>query len=323
MYYCFVSADFENLDHSNPLFIQSEYAKRIGKYICCDLARRIVVDKDDNEISISGNSVLLRASCETIDDAIEFLLYRGADLVERPDDIDKIEHWDNLSVVKRNIHTLSHEEILTRNFHEDFRAFLRKNEKVFIKSCKKGITIKTLSKYLLDGNNELLELIASLSKNNNDTFLCSKCYEIKKDSLGTKEARFFVLDNRIVNYSRMVHSIKHTVPKSLISAACEIVEIIHSSNLFPQNYVLDLAEFMDEDQKFIDVVEMNPISTSLCYINNSIFLETVPEIKNVKDYFQAGNEYCYDFLFNRERYVLDRLAGQNYEYIRTSDYCLF
>jgi len=80
---------------------------------------------------------------------------------------------------------------------------------------------------------------------------------------------------------------------------------------------------MDEDQKFIDVVEMNPISTSLCYINNSIFLETVPEIKNVKDYFQAGNEYCYDFLFNRERYVLDRLAGQNYEYIRTSDYCLF
>lgn len=79
--------------------------------------------------------------------------------------------------------------------------------------------------------------------------------------LGTREIRHVILNNQVVNSSRALHSLKHTVPKSHKNIAIHMVDHIRRLGVFPANYALDLGEFIDSNgNSYIDIVELNPIS---------------------------------------------------------------
>ena len=82
--------------------------------------------------------------------------------------------------------------------------------------------------------------------------------------LGTREIRHIILNNQVVNSSRALHSLKHTVPKSHKNIAIHMVDHIRRLGVFPANYALDLGEFIDSNgNSYIDIVELNPISCSI------------------------------------------------------------
>ena len=57
--------------------------------------------------------------------------------------------------------------------------------------------------------------------------------------LGTREIRHIILNNQVVNSSRALHSLKHTVPKSHKNIAIHMVDHIRRLGVFPANYALD------------------------------------------------------------------------------------
>lgn len=65
--------------------------------------------------------------------------------------------------------------------------------------------------------------------------------------LGTREIRHIILNNQVVNSSRALHSLKHTVPKSHKNIAIHMVDHIRRLGVFPANYALDLGEFIDSN----------------------------------------------------------------------------
>lgn len=130
--------------------------------------------------------------------------------------------------------------------------------------------------------------------------------------LGTREIRHIILNNQVVNSSRALHSLKHTVPKSHKNIAIHMVDHIRRLGVFPANYALDLGEFIDSNgNSYIDIVELNPISCSMCYVNNSIYADVVPEIGECQRQLMMGAEFCYDAIANPKNYdmLLRRFHG--------------
>lgn len=82
-----------------------------------------------------------------------------------------------------------------------------------------------------------------------------------------------------------------------------MVDHIRRLGVFPANYALDLGEFIDSNgNSYIDIVELNPISCSMCYVNNSIYADVVPEIGECQRQLMMGAEFCYDAIANPKDY---------------------
>ena len=150
--------------------------------------------------------------------------------------------------------------------------------------------------------------------------MISELYGIRSDSLGNKESRHFVVDGKIVNSSRQLKSIRHAVPQNLLTHAEEIVKSISQVQGFPKNYVIDICEFERGGRSFVDVVEMNPVTTSLCYVNNSVFFEMVPEVVSIRNKLRMGVEFCFDAITHPERYLQKRHSGVSYAYYSETQY---
>ena len=96
---------------------------------------------------------------------------------------------------------------------------------------------------------------------------------------------------------------------------------IRSLGVFPANYVLDLGEFVDcNGDSYIDIVELNPISCSMCYVNNSIYADVVPEISECQHQLMMGVEFCYDSIANPKNYDTLRISNKNYTYVSDNQY---
>ena len=118
----------------------------------------------------------------------------------------------------------------------------------------------------------------------------------------------------------MLHSLKHTVPKSRKNIA---IHIIRRLGVFPANYALNLGEFIDSNgNSYIDIVELNPISCSMCYVNNSIYADVVPEIGECQRQLMMGAEFCYDAIANPKNYDMLRISNKSYTYTSDNQYAL-
>ena len=90
---------------------------------------------------------------------------------------------------------------------------------------------------------------------------------------------------------------------------------------FPANYVLDLCEFTDNNgNSYVDIVELNPLSCSMCFVNNSIFSADVPEIRECQKLLLMGYEFCFDALRNPQNYAITRTSNKSYSYASDSRY---
>ena len=93
MLYGFIKEDIKQLDKENPLYIQARYAQKIGKYCEMDLNKKIVIDNVGNAISIDNELIMLRCTCDNLNQGIRIYKEKGANLFEKYEDIQKIENW--------------------------------------------------------------------------------------------------------------------------------------------------------------------------------------------------------------------------------------
>ena len=100
-----------------------------------------------------------------------------------------------------------------------------------------------------------------------------------------------------------------------------MVDHIRRLGVFPANYALDLGEYIDSNgNSYIDIVELNPISCSMCYVNNSIYADVVPEIGECQRQLMMGAEFCYDAIANPKNYDMLRISNKNYTYVSDNQY---
>ncbi len=320
MLYCFVKQDLHNSEEDHPLMLQANYAKRLGSFCCCDLLNGSVTDQEGKPVGVEGERIFLRADCRSLATAYGMLARRGGVLVETADDAERIEHWDSLALTDREIVDISVADILNRAFSEGARRILDKYPFAFIKSREKGFTAQVRSSKLLRGDRDIADFLVRQSRETSGELMLTKLLHVKRDSLGRRESRHFVMRGKIVNSSRSVHSVKHTVPRAQMEKAALFVERISRSGKFPENYALDIGDFEDDGALLTDIVEINPISSALCYVNNSVFDVEVPEIAELRTRMGLGAEYCFDALTHPERYVQRRLSNVSYEYISTENH---
>lgn len=309
MLYCFVDKDIDSLEERDPLMLQYNYAKHIGKCLIINSACQNV-----QEISTTGNAeekIWLRATCENARYGQQIIEKNGRRIIETENEIRKIEHWERLNITKRKIYSCMLSDV--KSLPMFILQNISKYANCFIKTRKKGMCAIIPTSKLLNGDVSL-EKIQSIC--NQDEILISEYLDVKKDSLGKRETRFFVLNGKILNASRMVRSIKHFVIPSHYIFAQEIVYRISQKEAFPQNYVLDIGEFISNGQKMLDVVELNPITTFMCYVNNSIFDLYTREISPYPEGVDFGSEFCLDALQHPDDYMDVRISNREYQYWR-------
>ena len=321
MLYCFVEEDLLGLCDDNPLLIQVNYAKRLGLFCSCSLTKETIHDEELRLIDLNCEHVFLRATCDTTTQAACIIEKSGAKLIETPDDIRMIENWDSLPLAKRRIFSVKFKDLLDETFSDSLEAFLSATPFIFAKTRKKGFCVEISSQRLLHFDSEISDFFNSHCTHKSDELMISEKLEVKADSLGLRETRHFVFNGTISNSSRTLHSVKHTVPQTLLDLTINYVEIISAHKAFPKNYVIDVGEFNKNGSTFLDIVELNPISSSLCYVNNSIFDIVVPEVAALKKSTGMGVEYCYDAMMNKTRYTQSRYSNANYTYSTDERYC--
>lgn len=319
MWYCFIRQDLENIADDDPLMIQSAYAKAIDAFCVLDLSTGNVLDQRDQPVSLWGKRVFLRGSCDFVPKALRFLQSGGCDMLETEDDIRKVLHWELLRQVKRKIISLRAGDILSGRIPDYARTMLEENEAVFVKSREKGFSAKIASDRLLSQDPAVMAVIAEHCAPEADV-LVSELMNIKRDSLGKKESRHFVINNQIRSSSRPIHSIMHTVPKTLLREAKSIVEQIARNEDFPDNYVIDIGLIEKNGEAMADIIEINPIGSAMCYVNNSIFAEALPGAEQEENKLSYGREYQLDMARNPHRYRANRSSGEQFGYCSAEQY---
>ena len=241
-------------------------------------------------------------------------------LVENERDIDFIEEWYQLGLSTRKILKINLEEFLEMEITGEVENFLKTYKKIFIKSETKGFCAIVHGEKILQKDAKLVGFLKEKCNLYGNKLLMTNFFEIKEDSLGKRESRHVVLNGKLINSSRRIHSLKHCVPKSHLDKAKEIINKVSKIENYPQNYVLDIGDFVINGEVVVDIVELNPISCSMCYVNNSVFEKELPEIEFIKKKLMIGNEYCYDALKNPNYYFEIRKSNKCYSYITEEMY---
>lgn len=319
MWYCFIREDLDFVQPGDPLAIQSAYAKAINRFLVIDISTGNVVDQNNASIDVESEAVCLRGSCEFFTAALRLLQQKGCDLLEQEDDVQTILRWELLQLTKRKVVSVKAGDMLSGHFWEEAQEILRENEVVFIKSREKGFSARVLSSKVTNGDRDIVRIIRKHCAPETDILL-SEPMNIKQDSISKKESRHFIRNNRILNSSRPIHSLAHTVPMTLMREAEQIVSHIAATGDFPCNYVLDLALVERNGETTADIIEFNPFGTSMCYVNNSIFVESIPELLSEQDRNCYGYEYQLDMKRNPGRYKMKRNSGKNFSYIPSEQY---
>lgn len=320
MYYCFLSEDIKNLE-GDPLTLQKEYAQKIGMLCIGDIAGHQILDESNRPINLAGHKVLLRSTYDNMIPGLRLLQNSGAELVETETDVEKIENWHNQKITHRRIWDIRLSDMEHGPLNGDLQEFLIKNRVVFLKSRRKGFSAVIKSSKILQRDSEVFFFLRNASAKYGVQMLLTSYHTLKTDSMGTRESRHVIMNGQVINSSRFVRAVKHTVPRSHIVKAGEIANKISDIEDFPKNYTLDLGEFLDSDEKvYIDIVELNPLSCSMCYVNNSIFDTVLPEIEEKQKQLFMGPEYCYDAIRNPQNYFMTRSSNRVYTYTSTERY---
>lgn len=314
MIYGFIDEDLKNMDKDNPLYIQAEYAKEIGKF--CLISLECGTMKGDCS-GICEEGLLLRTTCENCEAALQLLENLGIGVMETREDIKKIENWFQIGLTRRKIFKIKLDDITDSSDNGWIEKNFADCSYIFMKSLVKGFSCIMCKDKLRNKEEDMVEFLTGQCALWGKELIVSGFTDIKKDSLGTKETRHMIFHGKVLNSSRQMKSLVHNVPKSHIVKAREMVDLLRTVNGFPENYVLDLGEFIDEDgQVYIDIVEINPVSTSMCYLNNSIFEYTGDEGMRDESLSTCnmGPEFYSHYKKNPEMYHMRRTSNGHYSY---------
>lgn len=224
-------------------------------------------------------------------------------MFENLQDRNSIINWFKYFLPNRTIKCIEVTDILYQNYDNEAKDMLSANEYIFIKSVNKGLSTIIKSYDLFDHSSDIISYIKKEMMNKQQYLLAQKI-NLAKDRYGNIEVRFVVFNNKVVNYSRYIHSLKHNICKDFIVKAEEIINTMAIKEDFPDSYILDLGLAMVNNESYIDVIEFNPLSTSLCYVNNSIFSELPLDHFRYIQTHGFGIEYYFDMLKHPQGYSL-------------------
>lgn len=251
MYYCFLKEEVNKLIN-DPLEIQRKYAQRLGRVCIGSLNEQTIVDEAGRSINIKNKKVLLRCTYDNLINGLHLLKKYGAGLAETEEDIKKIEEWYTLGFTERHLWEITLPDLLAVQSWVSGTADI-----IFLKSKQKGFSAVISTARIANRDSSVIEFLETNSRKFGSKMILSKYFPIRSDSLGTRETRHVVLGHRVTSSSRMLHSIKHTVPRSHKTKAQTIADKIRYSGALPPNYVLDLGEFMDSTGGvYLDIVEL-------------------------------------------------------------------
>lgn len=310
LFYCF-DQDLVNLNSQNDdTLLQLCYAKALGNAVLFDSSKGIVTDTDGLPVNINDKCLFLRTTSERAVHFLNRLRDFGCELIEEPEDITRLKHWFDYVSPSREI----------KNFHDTFSLrhyafdlpWVRHSSKVFIKTVRKSYSA-VISKEALMDDNYWIERSISRQILPDEEIVLSRVENIKCDQFGECEWRIFVLNNQVNCASRSLYSLSHRVPDKVFYAAERFVDQLEKTIGFPTYYVLDL---METTRGQLEIVELNPVSSSMCYVNNTIFNDILPEIKQIHKVLGIGYEYCLDALLNPQKYHVLPQPGIDYTYKR-------
>ena len=311
--YCFSIDLLKGLLLEDDLYIQASYAASIGRIAIY----KPTIDRFFNEknipLSVAGKELFIRSDYSHYHELEQAAMKHGAYIIETSQHRKIIQNWIDFYQQKRFIASISSQEILERCIEPVIREHLVNERTLFIKSKIKGFHQIVKAALLLYPNFQMEKIINNLSEYGINEFIISDMINIESDRWGKIEIRFFVIDGSIHNASRYLHSLPHFINDEFYKQADKIVKELSKYKEFPRNFVLDLALIKPKGNHYIDIVEINPISTAMCYINNSIFVNDEPA-NNIR----IGNEFYYDMTFHPENYDHITKSKKGYSYLADS-----
>ena len=258
-YYAF-SAEFGSFE------LEAKYAKDLGKYLFYDEDKDIFLDKDGNQVDITGLDILPRTGVLQAKALVDAIYRHGATSTwVKPGDYEKVLAWpDYIKTIRRNM-IVSGREILENP--EKIMEIFGVGD-VFFKTKEKNYSQIISMEKLLSKEGGFYE---ALKAHQDDDFILSDVVDIRKDEFGMREFRAFVVDGRPVNISRVHDYLVGIVNPDFEYKVIEVMDSVKDTD-FPRCLVIDMFEYYDENGEVkIDVLECNPFIASGTYLYNSVF----------------------------------------------------
>lgn len=132
------------------------------------------------------------------------------------------------------------------------------------------------------------------------------------DHNSSGEIRKIIDDNAAETHK----TVAHLIPDNVTAVMTPVL-------MFVLMFAIDYRLGIDSNgNSYIDIVELNPISCSMCYVNNSIYADVVPEIGECQRQLMMGAEFCYDAIANPKNYDMLRISNKSYTYTSDNQYAL-
>lgn len=253
MLYCF---------DKNLTWKEIKISKANGNGILYDNRLKIFLDFDDNIVDITDKTIFFRTGVAQGYEMIEQIIKQGGIPIISKHDIDKVEHWPKYYHTDRRIQILQGKQLINPEIVQMLENVY--GQEIFIKTMKKNFSSVIPIELLKDKD---CVFYKALRYHLDDEFFVSEKVEILEDKYGKKEYRCFIVNGQIYNISRITKEIFHKIDASVLEKLQEIVQSL--KGIFPENYVVDLFEYQSNNQKYIDVVEFNPIYAAGLYLYNS------------------------------------------------------
>jgi len=260
MYYCYSIKRglFDN---------EMQHAKDTNVYIFYDEETDKFYTKEEKELDINGLNIFPRTGALQANKLLNAIIRHKGNCLIKETDYNITLDWPNYIETKRKNIIMTGKEIL-ENPNKIVDMF--GNNKVFFKTKNKNYSgiIE-----VLDLTNSSRIINKALENHQNEDFIISDVVSILKDEFGPLEYRCFVVNNKILNVSRVCDYLYHKIDERIIFELQNYIERLEKTD-FPNSYVIDIFEYIDEfGEKNIDILECNPIVASGTFLYNSVFLK--------------------------------------------------
>lgn len=232
---------------------------------------------NNEEFDVRGKIIFPRSFIPTEEELLNQLEENGALSIQTNEDLNKIINWpQKIQPVHRKIIQTIYREF--QNNAEKYKSIFKK---VFFKTAEKSRTSCVL-KYFgyidVEGKKYFVTKPTLWSVSLEDSIFLSETFESiedKKNNMGCKEYRVFVLDNNLLSISRTYVDYPIEVPDEVKLFVEEQINRISSISDFPNSYVLDVGQVLMDGNEVVDIIEFNPISSSGLEVCNNLVEELV------------------------------------------------
>jgi hypothetical protein len=246
--------------------LEAKYAKDLDKYLFYDEKKDIFLDKNGNEVDITGLDILPRTGVLQAEALVNAIYsHGGTSTWVKQGDYEKVLNWPDYIKTKRKNMIVSGREILEEP--ERIMEIFGVGD-VFFKTKNKNYSQIISMEKLLSKEGGFYE---ALKAHQDDDFILSDVVDIREDKHGMREFRAFVVDGKPVNISRVHDYLVGIVNPDFEYKVLEVMDSVKDTD-FPRWLVIDMFEYFDEDGNVqIDVLECNPFVASGTYLYNSVF----------------------------------------------------